>query len=89
MDPVFIIRGIFSYATTNFLLTITHPAMIASTLLVALYWHEMLKKSSVRVAVGLEKMRIPFIIIVIILFGLEIATAFVSFGLFPWLLRDY
>jgi hypothetical protein len=77
MDPIFLVRAIFSYATTHFLLTITHPAMIASTLLVALYWHEMLHKTSVQVAVGLEKMRIPFIVTVILLFALEIATSFV------------
>jgi hypothetical protein len=82
-DPVFLTRKIFTFAATQAILTITHPAMIASTLLIALYWHELIRKTSVRVRTGLSnKMKIPFVVIVSVLFILEIICGYVLCGAF-------
>jgi hypothetical protein len=68
MDPVFLIRGVFSYLASQLFTSITNPIMITSTVLVAIYWAELLEKSSVKVTTKLRKFTIPFIIICIVTF---------------------
>lgn len=69
-----------SFGTTNFifsqlLLSISYPCAVAGSLLISLYWHEMIKKTGNRVNKFLDSMRIPFIIVTAFMFAFELVTA--------------
>lgn len=80
VDPIWLQRGGFSWFATNALVTVHHPLFICSTLLLALYWHQLLKFDRVKVSVGLDKMRIPFVVIAGILVILEGITIGMRIG---------
>eukprot|EP01122_Echinamoeba_exundans_P016047 TRINITY_DN8018_c0_g1_i1.p1 TRINITY_DN8018_c0_g1~~TRINITY_DN8018_c0_g1_i1.p1 ORF type:complete len:461 (+),score=45.57 TRINITY_DN8018_c0_g1_i1:203-1585(+) len=74
IDPIWLLRGGFSWQVTNVFVTVHHPLFISSTLLLALYWHQLLKFDRVKISVGLNKMRIPFGVTSLVLVALEILT---------------
>jgi hypothetical protein len=49
----------------------TWPAEVICTLLVALYWHEAITKTDVKVRSFLHRLRVPFIIISVLCISIE------------------
>jgi hypothetical protein len=80
IDPIWLLRGGFSWQATNVFVSVHHPLFISSTLLLALYWHQLLKFDRVKISVGLNKMRIPFGVTSVILVALEILTIGLRIG---------
>jgi hypothetical protein len=78
VDPLYAGRYLDGFAAHS-LPTLTWPFPIITTLLISLYLRELLSKmtmkGNVRIANFLTNMRIPFIIISIVLLGLEVATS--------------
>lgn len=83
-----------AFETTNFLysqifLSISYPAAVAGSLLISLYWHEMIKKTGNRVNMFLDRMRIPFIIITAFMFAFELVTATLRGALYSFAIMLY
>lgn len=70
VDPLWCGR-FFLFPEAHVLSTITFPANLISTLLIALYWGEMLKANAVQVTLFLTRLRWPFAAISIIIIALE------------------
>jgi hypothetical protein len=75
IDPIFLMRGAWSYAVSNILLSIHVPMFVASTLCLSLHWHEILSQATVAVPLGLSKFKWSFVVIVVVLFILEFISA--------------
>lgn len=74
IDPVYfglVMNGHAAHMTS----TITIPANIIATLLVAFYWSELLDRNNVQVNTFLSRMRIPFIILSLLVTAVEIASS--------------
>jgi hypothetical protein len=56
-------RAVYSFAANRVLATFTYPMIIASALLMTLFWYECLVKVSIDINPFLSKMKIPFFII--------------------------
>jgi hypothetical protein len=56
-------------------MTIPSPFVIAGAILITLYWHEMIQKTGRKLNNFLDRMLLPFIVIGVVLFGFELATA--------------
>lgn len=75
-----------AWGTTNFLfsqvfMTISFPLTVCSTLLISLYWHEMVSRTSgKKPAIFLRKLKIPFLIFIAVVevweIGISIARGF-------------
>eukprot|EP01122_Echinamoeba_exundans_P010909 TRINITY_DN418_c0_g1_i4.p1 TRINITY_DN418_c0_g1~~TRINITY_DN418_c0_g1_i4.p1 ORF type:complete len:361 (+),score=46.80 TRINITY_DN418_c0_g1_i4:53-1135(+) len=70
VDPLFCGR-FFLFPEAHVLSTITFPANMISTLLIALYWGEMLKANAVQVTLFLTRLKWPFAAISVIIIALE------------------
>jgi hypothetical protein len=75
LDPLFLQRGVLDAAGANILYSYHRPFFIASTLLLSLYWHQMLTEHRAKVSIGLTKARIPYIVVVIIIITVEFLTS--------------
>eukprot|EP01122_Echinamoeba_exundans_P009576 TRINITY_DN3421_c0_g1_i1.p1 TRINITY_DN3421_c0_g1~~TRINITY_DN3421_c0_g1_i1.p1 ORF type:complete len:472 (-),score=44.29 TRINITY_DN3421_c0_g1_i1:43-1458(-) len=74
LDPVYLGRA-FPGPVAHGLSTITFPFSVISTLLVAMYYHEVLTTSKLKVAENIQKLRIPFFILTILILILEIVSS--------------
>lgn len=82
-----ILRGMWTasdpfgaYGTTTFLVSqigfsISYPFGVASCLLLALYWHELIKRTGKRINLFLDRLKWPFLIVSALMFAFEVATA--------------
>lgn len=86
VDP-FGAYGIAHFAWMALGLSLAFPFVIGNTLLISLYWHEMITKTGKKVNLFLNKMLIPFLIFIFLLIAFEFCTAltrglrYYSFGL--------
>jgi hypothetical protein len=74
LDPVYFgyaMNGAGAHMTS----TISIPANIIATLLVAFYWAELLDRNKVQVSTFLSRMRIPFVIVSVLVTLVEIASS--------------
>lgn len=74
VDP-FGAYSIAAWAWTALGLSLSFPFVIGSTLLIALYWHEMITKTGKKVNIFLKRMLIPFLIFIFLLICFEFGTA--------------
>jgi hypothetical protein len=82
LDPVYL--GVaFTGPGAHMTSTISIPANIIMTLLIAFYWAELLDSSKVKVTAFLSKMKIPFILISIVVTVFEIASSGARAALLP------
>lgn len=51
------------------------PLFVGSTILIAMFWHELATHASVEIAGGLTKLKIPALIVLTVLFSLEAVSA--------------
>lgn len=75
---------ILSFGARSFLSSFHLPWGLSCALLVALFWHETLIKDGLAVSAFLGKMRVPFFIIVAIMFGLEILFTTMRIHGYTW-----
>lgn len=86
VDP-FGAYGVAHFAWVALGLSLAFPFVIGNTLLISLYWHEMITKTGKKVNLFLNKMLIPFLIFIFLLIAFEFCTAltrglrYYSFGL--------
>ena len=86
VDP-FGAYGIAHFAWVALGLSLAFPFVIGNTLLISLYWHEMITKTGKKVNLFLNRMLIPFLIFIFLLIAFEFCTAltrglrYYSFGL--------
>jgi len=83
VDPFFS-RHIFWYTTSLILMEMTVPWTIINTLLVCLYWHELMADQSFKSAIFLRYMKIPFLIIALFLIAFQIGggVMMAEFGIY-------
>jgi hypothetical protein len=74
LDPLGLNRGILTQASQNTLLSITWPFEVVCILMVSLYWHESITKTTVKVNSFLSRLKVPFIVATVIIFILEITS---------------
>lgn len=68
------------YKTTQFAWvqvgsTLPFAIIIGNTLLITLYWHELIRKTGTSIHVFLDKMLIPFLVFIFLFAGFELATS--------------
>jgi len=68
-------RLIFPLLVNQMLFTTSWPFTILTTMLVALYWHEIIHNTNIMVNAFLTKLKTPFWIIAAVLFVIEIVTS--------------
>jgi hypothetical protein len=84
IDPI-LSRYIFPYFAANLLPTISIPAYAMTSLLITLYWKEVVANKQMRALTFLDKMQVPFYAIVSVIWAIEIINAFFrSFGIGPF-----
>jgi hypothetical protein len=74
VDPWFC-RGIFPLAASHILYTISLPATPATSLLITLYWKELLTNQKSKTVTFLDKAQIPFYVAVSIIWAFEFTIA--------------
>lgn len=81
IDPIYS-RNIFGFMVSSLLLTLTYPVTLITTLLITLYWHEIMTINSAKVYINLKRkvFIIPLITVSVILFFLQIGGS-ISRGL--------
>lgn len=73
-DP-FAIFGIYQYAWSEVGLTLPIPFVVSGSLMITLYWHEMIQRTArAKINPFLERMLIPFIILSVFVLLWELAT---------------
>jgi hypothetical protein len=70
VDPLQL-RIVFPFVVNQMLFTTSWPFTILTTILLTFYWHELIYKTDVRVNTFLNKLKIPFWIIAVVLIAVE------------------
>jgi hypothetical protein len=73
-DPIYTGRFYVGYES-HMMVTITYPIDVITTLLIALYWGEILQRKQARVSAFLKNLKIPFWIASVVLVGLELTVS--------------
>jgi hypothetical protein len=73
LEPTQTGRGIFTYQAQTALFTVSFPYSFIADLLIAFYWQSLLNRSEKlsKATVSLNKLKIPFVIICVILIVVE------------------
>eukprot|EP01122_Echinamoeba_exundans_P011374 TRINITY_DN4504_c0_g1_i1.p1 TRINITY_DN4504_c0_g1~~TRINITY_DN4504_c0_g1_i1.p1 ORF type:complete len:468 (-),score=59.92 TRINITY_DN4504_c0_g1_i1:1340-2743(-) len=74
LDPIFFGK-VFPGTIAHLLVSISAPMNIITTMLLALYWKEILSSGKIKVVLFVSRMKIPFAIICVVAFGVEIASS--------------
>jgi hypothetical protein len=78
-----------AYNTTSIIwvqvsLTLPFPFVQGGALLIALYWHEMIQRTNTKINLFLNKMKWPFVIMCVLMFGFELAGSICrALGVYP------
>jgi hypothetical protein len=71
VDPLWS-RAIYPLPLEHLLWTLSHPFSLAVTILITFYWHDVMHGMSLNINQMLGRFKIPFIVVIVILFGIEI-----------------
>jgi hypothetical protein len=83
VDPL-LGRFIFPAFPVHFLPTISIPAYATTSLLITLYWKEVLSNKQMKVVTFLDRMKVPFFVLVSLTWAIEIINAcFRAYGIGP------
>jgi hypothetical protein len=83
VDP-FLSRYIFPLLAAHLLATISIPAYATTSLLITLYWKEVLSNKQMKVVTFLDRMKVPFFVLVSLTWAIEIINAcFRAYGVGP------
>lgn len=72
VDPWAAYGGTFLFEQV--FVSIHYPFVVASCLLLSLYWHELIKKTGGKINLFLDKLKWPFLIVSVVMFCFELAT---------------
>jgi hypothetical protein len=68
-------RALLPYAVSQMFFTTSWPFVIVNLLLISFYWHELIKKTSMKINSFLDKLRIPFWCIFAVILALELTAS--------------